>query len=255
MTLLILFVISMILLLYMWREAFQNRVVEMELSYEHFPSAFGELKLFFVSDIHRRVIAQEIIDKVKDKADFVVIGGDLTERGVPFTRTFENLRRLKEIGQVFFVWGNNDFEVHTQTFRKLLLDSGVIILENSSYLITATSGEKIHFIGIQEISLDLDDLDKALTGINQEDFKIVICHNPAIFKKIEREDNIALVLSGHTHGGQINFFGLGLFPVGRLYRTKKGDLLISNGYGTTSLPLRFWARAETHLITIKRKNI
>ena len=251
---LVLILIAFILLsilYYMNREAFRNQVVEKELYYEDFPPSYGELRIFFITDVHRRMIDEEVISQVKGRADFVLIGGDLTEQGVPYSRTFENLRRLSQIGKIIFIWGNNDYEVNQNELRKMIAEHGGIILDNDLLDIHAPTGEKIQIVGINEIAFGLDRLDLALEKTNPDAFKIVLCHNPKIFRQIKEEDRVQLVLSGHTHGGQINFFGLGLYPVGKHYRTRKGDLLISNGYGTTKLPLRLGAKAETHLLTIK----
>jgi hypothetical protein len=89
---------------------------------------------------------------------------------------------------------------------------------------------------------------------------ILAVHNPTYVNRIG-EAEIDLILSGHTHGGQITFFGL-WFPFfdlkyGHKYRTgiySLGDkiLLVSNGLGTTLLPLRFFARPEINVITLKR---
>lgn len=72
--------------------------------------------------------------------------------------------------------------------------------------------------------------------------------------KIQKHHHIGLVLSGHTHGGQIRLLGLGLKEKGSM-REIKDDMymLISNGYGTTGLPLRLSAPAQTHIITLTFK--
>ena len=61
------------------------------LEFSNFPKSFGKINLFFISDIHRRMISEKIIEQVQGKVDVVIIGGDLTERGVPFERVKENI--------------------------------------------------------------------------------------------------------------------------------------------------------------------
>lgn len=252
--LIIIFGIALILLiLYMWKEAYRNAVVELELQYNNFPLKQEELTIFFISDIHRRLISEKIIKQVKGRAQLVIIGGDLTEKGVPFDRTKENIQRLSQIAPVYFIWGNNDYEVNVSHFRQLLNNYNVKILENSFDYISKERSSKICLIGLNDISYKLDELEKTIQNVDQDAFKILVCHNPGVYSKIKATDRISLLLSGHTHGGQINFFGLSLYPKGRLYRKEKCDLLISNGYGTTGIPFRFYARAETHLLRIKRK--
>ena len=64
---------------------------------------------------------------------------------------------------------------------------------------------------------------------------------------------LSLLLSGHTHGGQIHLFGFSPYEKGRLKKENDLTVLISNGYGTTGVPLRLGAKAETHLISIENR--
>lgn len=248
------FILLVGLIIYMVKEAFSNRVIYKEITFSDFPETFGEVKLFFISDIHKRVISDHIIQEVqRSKADIVIIGGDLVEKGVPFERVKENLLKLKTLGDVLFVWGNNDYEVDYRYLDALLLDCGVKILDNTAAFFESEKGERLIFMGIDDISLKRDRFDLALADADiGEGFKILISHNPRIVSRIKSEHQIRLVLSGHTHGGQIHIFGYSPYEKGKLKRMEQTTLLISNGYGTTALPLRLGAKAETHLITLKK---
>lgn len=242
------------LLVYMWKMAFANNVLVQELDYDDFPEGFSSLSVFFISDIHRRVVTPEIISKVKGKADIVVIGGDLTEKGVPFSDTAKNLELLASIGPCYFVWGNNDYETDYHQLDSLLLDKKIKILDNTAVTFESSEGNgKIALIGVDEISGNRDRLDLAIGDAPSDGFRILVCHNPRITRKVKNEYHIKLILSGHTHGGQIRIFGWGLKEKGKLERTGKYDLLISNGYGTRKLPLRLGAPSETHLLILKPK--
>ncbi|MFS1518131.1 metallophosphoesterase [Bacillus sp. SCS-151] len=252
----IFFVITIILLgfliSYMFYEAFQNNVREITLEFNTFPASIDSFKMFFISDIHRRNIADEIINKVKGEVDCVVIGGDLMEKGVPFSRVKANLQKLKEVGPIYFVWGNNDYEVDYHHLDALLLDYGVKILDNTAETLESAQGEKVIMIGVDDMTYMRDRVDLALLDAEQDGFKILISHNPKIIQKITMEDDIKLILSGHTHGGQIRFLKWGLYEKGKLRKVDSTNILVSNGYGTTGLPLRLGAPSETHLITLKK---
>jgi len=239
------------LLIFMVREAFLNKVVEHELTFPDFPESFGKVTIFFISDIHRRVISDLIIQNVKGKADLVIIGGDLTEKGVSFPQVKENLLKLKQIGPVYFVWGNNDYEVDFRKLDAILLDMGIKVLDNTVVTFESALGDKLSILGVDDCSQERDRLDFALMDAEESSFKILVSHIPTITNKIKPEHNIRLVLSGHTHGGQIHIFGYSPFERGRLKKLGNTVLLISNGYGTTSVPLRLGAPAETHLLTLK----
>lgn len=243
---------GIILLIYMIREAFLNKVEEHELTFPDFPESFGKVTIFFISDIHRRVVSDLIIQKIKGKADFVIIGGDLTEKGVSFSQVKENLAKLKQIGPVYFVWGNNDYEVDFRKLDATFLDLGIKVLDNTAVTFESTKGDKISLLGVDDCGQERDRLDFALMDAEENSFKILASHFPEITDKILPEHNIRLVLSGHTHGGQIHILGYSPFEKGRIQKLENTILLISNGYGTTTVPLRLGAPAETHLITLKR---
>lgn len=248
----VLFIIGGSLLLFMLREAFLNDITEHELFFSDFPDTFGKVSLFFISDIHRRTISNKIINGVKGKADVVVIGGDLMEKGVPFERVKANLLKLKQIGPVYFVWGNNDYEVDYHQLDAILLEAGIKVLDNTAVTFESEQGEKLSLLGVDDLNQNRDRLDLALLDSEAASFKILASHYPSITNKVHPEHEIRLVLSGHTHGGQIHIFGYSPQKRGGIKKLRNTILLISNGYGTTSLPLRLGAPAETHLITLRK---
>lgn len=238
-----------VLFFYMLNEAFANRMKEDKLKFNEYPKEFGELTFFFISDIHRRKISEEIINRVKGRAEFVIIGGDLTEKGVPLTRVKDNLNQLKRIGPVYFIWGNNDYEVNTDRLLSVFHECGISIL-NNEILTLHKNGKSVAFIGIDDLLNSREPLKNILQDRKKNEFRILISHNPDIIHDIEKEQNISLVLSGHTHGGQIRIFGFGPYTLGGIKYINNTTLFISNGYGTRHLPLRLSAKSETHLITI-----
>ncbi|MDP4161842.1 MAG: metallophosphoesterase [Bacillota bacterium] len=243
------------LLIHMLIEAFSNKVVEQDLFFSDFPKSFGKVTLFFISDIHRRTVSDNMLKKVKGRADIVIIGGDIIEKGVPFNRVKENVKKLKEIGPVYFVWGNNDYEVDYHELDAILLENKVKILDNTAVTFESAEGEKLSLLGVDDLSLKRDRLDLSLQDAEDESFKILASHNPKITEKILSEHQISLVLSGHTHGGQIHIFGYSPHERGKTEVLKNTMVLISNGYGTTTIPLRLGAPAQCHLITLKTKDV
>jgi uncharacterized protein len=246
-------IVLVLLLLYMVKEAFANRVIYDVLEFSSFPKSFGKINLFFISDIHRRKISDKIIDQLQGKVDLVIIGGDLTESGVPFQRIKENILQLKKLGTVFFVWGNNDYEVNEPQLDAMLLHLDVKVLVNSSVLFESETGDRIFLVGVDDLSTKRADLEQALRDTDPNSFKIFVSHNPEFNRKIKPEHGINLMLSGHTHGGQIRLFGFGPYEKGTLKRENNQAILISNGYGTTGVPLRLGAKSETHLLTIQNE--
>ncbi|WP_019154331.1 metallophosphoesterase [Robertmurraya massiliosenegalensis] len=242
------------LITYMYKLAHSDHVLYQEITFPNFPDSLGEVKLFFISDLHRRVISEEIVKEVKGKVDIVIIGGDLLEKRVPIERVERNIKLLTEIGPTYFVWGNNDYEINPRLIDGLLLKYGVKILDNTAVSFESEEGERFVLLGTDDISRERDRLDLALQDSGKGGFKVLISHDPKIQHQLKEEDHISLVLSGHTHGGQIRIFGIGPYEIGKLKRLGETTILVSNGYGTTSLPLRLGASPETHVITLKKGN-
>ncbi|MGP4082170.1 metallophosphoesterase [Pseudalkalibacillus sp. R45] len=248
--------IGLLLLFYMWYEAHQIVVKNHELSLENFPESFNGLKVFFISDIHTRVIDDKLLDQLKEPIDIVVIGGDLMEKGVPFERVSKNLDQLSKIAPNYFVWGNNDYEVDFRNLDVLLREKGVTLLDNTCARFES-GDDTLTLIGVDDPTVERDDLDLAVSDADDSNtsFKILISHNPSVIEKVNNEHRIGFVLSGHTHGGQIRLFKWGIAERGGFKEYPHTKLFISNGFGYTKLPLRLCAPAESHVFTFYRKTL
>ncbi|MCM3730526.1 metallophosphoesterase [Fictibacillus nanhaiensis] len=238
---------AIILLLYMYTEAHRNRVSFEVIKMDKLPASFKNFKIFFISDLHKRVVTDIVLNQA-GKADIVIIGGDLVERGVQMDRVEANIRMLSEIGPVYFVWGNNDYDVDTNLLKQTLTDNGVSILDNSCISLERED-EMVDIAGVNDLSFRKDNVEDALMNCRSS-CRILISHNPDISRKIKPDYQIRLVLSGHTHGGQIRLGPLGIAKKGGWYDEGYYLLLVSNGFGATHLPLRFGAPCEAHLITL-----
>ena len=161
-----------------------------------------------------------------------------------------NIQKLREIAPVYFVWGNNDYEIEYHELDALLIENNVKVLDNTRVVFESELGEKICLLGIDDVGLERDRLDLALSDCKEEGFRILISHNPDIIKKMSGNEQISLVLSGHTHGGQIRLFPSEKYLKGGVYKHSNTTLFVSNGYGTTLFPLRFRAPSQTHIITL-----
>lgn len=238
-----------IFLLYMVIEAHRNIILRQTIKCPNLPHPFNGFTLYFISDIHRRKLSRRMLKRI-DGLDIVIIGGDIMERGVPFSRVGENLRRLSELRvPLFFVWGNHDLHVNRDMLIYLLNKYHVIRLENDAYVMHRNS-KTFNILGVEDATNDLDDLDAALSRA-KPGFRLLISHNPVITNKIKSYHDIPLVISGHTHGGQIRLLGWGIRESGGIKTKPFGKLVISCGYGTTRFPLRFGAPPDTLLIKLK----
>lgn len=240
------------LILYMLKEAFRNDVIFSSLAFPDLPAGFHGLKIFFISDIHRRTVSDSVIEKIAGEADYIMIGGDLCEKGVKSEKIYKNLQKLSSVAPVFFVWGNNDYEFGRRLLEPILTACRIYILENSAVQLKR-NGDALSVLGVDDPSLSRDKLELALKEAT-DDFCLLLSHSPEIISRLNDRNRktIRLILSGHTHGGQIRFFRWGIGEKGGWKHGYHYSVLVSNGYGTTRLPLRLGAPAETHLIELRK---
>jgi uncharacterized protein len=239
------------MLLRMLTNAFQKNVVHHKVSIMSRNRNKTKLKVFFISDIHRRKIDQKLIDKIDKDIDLIVIGGDLAEKGVPFSRIASNIQILSKLSQTCYVWGNNDREVGEREIRNIMRRYRVIILENENIPIPGHSSWGI--CGTEDPTSEKVDIEQTLRGIDEYEHILAICHQPKVLRELERNIRPAVstvMLAGHTHGGQIRIGRFGLLEKGSFKTNSNRTKLISNGYGTTKLPLRLGAPSECHVLTI-----
>ncbi|MFD2133243.1 metallophosphoesterase [Pseudogracilibacillus auburnensis] len=250
----ILFLFIMSLSVYMFYVAHNDTVTYEKISSHKITKNFSGFTIFFIADIHRRNIKNQTLHKITEQIDLVLIGGDLIERNVSFQKIRSNLKKLKKWNKpIYFVWGNNDYEIDTFTFIQLLKEENVVILEDT--LINIYKGtEKVQLIGFdyyKDINLqplfDWKEVD--------DSFTILLTHKPSSFYELEqaKKAQIDLVLAGHTHGGQIRIFGFGFYQKGGLKYHHGTNIFITEGYGYTLLPFRLQTKAECHVITLVHK--
>ncbi len=236
-----------LLILFMLIEGKRNRINISKLTFKTLPKSFDGYRLFFISDIHRRVIPSRLLKKVRKKVDLVIIGGDLCEKGVPLERIEKNIEHLTSLAPCLFVWGNNDAEVGEENIKKILKKYGVRELSNSTTYIKSEQ-DQVAVVGVDDLESDY-----IASSPPHNIFTILVCHFPEVVDHLPDCHPFSIILSGHTHGGQIRLFGLGIAKKGQFIHRPSYIQLISNGYGTTGIPMRLGAPSETHIIHIKRK--
>ncbi|MEI5907161.1 metallophosphoesterase [Bacillus spongiae] len=247
-----LFILAGGVFIHMVQVAFENNIKHHHFTVDSFPEGSPPFRMFFISDIHRRTIDESVISKVDEaNIDLVVIGGDLTEKGVPLNRIEQNLRLLKRLGPVLFVWGNNDYRANAQKVEQLLIKMDVLILKNTSIEWKLSDGE-VTLIGVDDLQYGQVDWRQSLRYVKVNRCNILISHNPDAVSFIRKEQGIDLLLSGHTHGGQIRVGPLGIYRIGQVYHLPQTKLLVSNGYGTRRIPMRLGAKPEVHVITVSK---
>ena len=245
------------------------------------------LKIAVVADLHAcdpwmseaRIAA--IVDLANaQQADLIVLLGDyvcthrfVTAYVAPAAWAAQLGRLRAELG-VYSILGNHDWwsaaiptdpPDDARSTRRALQGAGIPVLENHVVKLSLR-GRPFWLIGLgDQIAHRLasgirgeDDLKSAMRQINDAAPAILLAHEPFIFPRVP--DRIALTLSGHTHGGQINFpyFGTPFAPewghdeqlIYGHYRRGARDIIVSGGLGTSYAPIRFLRPPEVVVVTL-----
>ncbi|WP_379968564.1 metallophosphoesterase [Ectobacillus sp. sgz5001026] len=233
--------LGFIMVCYQYKAAQKVIIRKQNIICEDFPNSFGEITIFYISDIRRCLVSTSIVEQAIGIADFVVIGGNVTDKGVPLERVSQNIERLRKIGPIYFVWGEKDYEGNAHDLDALLHDYNVTILDNTRAVFESNSGELLILLGVDDVSIGRDRLDLALSDAEEAGFRILACHDSSIVNKVTADNHISLILSGYTKnpsfGGGINMLDC----------TK---LFCSNGYRSSYFPYRY-PSSEVCLLTIK----
>ena len=250
---------------YMLWEARGLTITEEEVVLERLPSSFDGVRLFFITDFHRRMLTQQHMSQLEqhEKAELVLVGGDMIERGVPLEQCLYNMSCLRQYAPVIAVHGNHDYKVDIRKLDDDLRDIGVKLLDNEAMRLEQ-SGEFIWIAGWDDFSSGRTDIRLAMSEPRGEPHcTIVLTHDPLSLRGVDVKD-IDLVLSGHTHGGQICVPGYGPLRTGKFYRkylagwydfqdeaNRRTKLFISRGFGTSHLPFRLNSKPEAHFIILR----
>jgi predicted MPP superfamily phosphohydrolase len=176
------------------------------------------------------------------------------------------LGKLRAPLGVYSVLGNHDWWTDNWAVRDGLVNAGIPVLENRAVKIDK-DGRRFWIAGLgDQLSIHVgrgqyrgvDDLPGTLKQTMADaDPVILLAHEPDIFVKVP--DRVALMLSGHTHGGQVRVPGLGrpIIPSAYGQRFAYGhiveggrNLVVSSGLGMTGVPVRFGVPPEIAIITL-----
>lgn len=231
------------------------------------PEDFAGLRLVQLSDIHHGLYTRlEVVEQAVELAnrlepDVVALTGDFVTNSRsyigPVART---LGRLQARLGVFAVLGNHDHRVGADAVTAALEHHGVPVLRNR-HVRLRRNGSSLIVAGVDDVGYGEDDLRLALLGADPDSPAVLLCHNPALLP-LAAVHGVDLVLSGHTHGGQVDAPRLRSFM--RLrglrvpWRFRHGwdqvgatQIYISRGIGTVVLPLRLRCPAEIPVLRLQ----
>lgn len=226
------------------------------------PTELDGYSIAFITDTH--TVSEEKLQAVVDvlngeNIDLLLLGGDYSSsvEGLGTEPTLRILSEVKATDGIYGVEGNHDR--HDRAFA-IMEEHGIRPLDNEG--LTLRPG--LYLGGVQDLWNRTPDAQAALSGAQEEDFAILLCHNPdyTMTGECNRAD---LAFSGHTHGGQITFFGvfaprLHMRPYITAYGQRfmdgwcKGaedlDVYVSHGLGTFVSVPRIFATPQVVIVTL-----
>ncbi len=177
-----------------------------------------DLRIVFMSDIHYGAVADysyllECVNTVNDyKPQLFILGGDIADENTTKAELYELFELLGKVQSKYgsyLVLGNHDLAAYSaspnysyEEFVQAAEDSGITVLEDEAKM--AMPG--IYIVGRKDRSTPRKSITELTEGIDEKDFVILVDHQPVEYGEAARAGT-DLLLSGHTHGGQI-------FPVG-----------------------------------------
>lgn len=254
--------------------SWQLYLVENDVTSEKLPRALHGLKIAYASDIHFGALLKEerVIDLAERlnalEADIILLGGDYGEDAAHTLEFFRLLPPLKAKLAVCGVIGNHDrAEATAEELIDAMETCGITPLVNST-LTLEMDGKKLCICATDDLSHGDPAFNEVKEQVFGADYVIYAPHSPDALEAAREEGADGfydLVVCGHTHGGQVAVFGFAPYT-SSLYGARYGNLylsgeieeddgtqiIISNGVGTTWMPVRFGAPPQYHLITLRR---
>jgi len=232
------------------------------------PEEIKNFKIAQISDLHIGMLylnqawLEKVVDKINEQnPDIVAITGDLVEGDFfEISKMLEPLKKIKANCGVFYITGNHEY-IHPGDWEQCLQNFGITSLHNENKIIefkpsvgVATGVvQKILIAGIPDRMVPRfhrhlkSDPDLALRSVENTTYKILLAHEPSSIFDIKNE-TCDLMLTGHTHGGQIFPFHLGVRLVQPMVSgfKKFGQILVFNHQGTGfwGPPMRWFSRSE-----------
>ena len=234
------------------------RYVEIEFHAENWPAELDGYRIAFMTDMHviadedMRAVAAELSER---DLDLLLLGGDFSMFHEHYRGTVREIAQTRTTDGIFGVDGNHDN--YKQLFAAYEAH-GITPLDNSGVHIR----DGFYLAGVQDMWLRNPDISEAVQGADADDFVLLLSHNPDVVM-VQATDGVDFVLAGHTHGGQISFFGFPMyllrgsitrygtrFGYGFAYSADGVPVFVSRGIGVYYFIPRIFARPEVVIFTM-----
>ena len=252
---------------YVFIEPHMLQVKEYTVRSSDIPEEFENLKIVLLTDVHHNDFlslarVEDVVARVNAmRPDLILMGGDYVSHDPKYIPpVFQALGGLAAPLGVYGVLGNHDHWADAGMCRDEAQKNGIKLIDNTMLWVEKV-GARIALAGVGDLDEDVCDISPVEKEAAAEDFVVLLSHNPDYIELLA-SDKVDLMLSGHTHGGQVTFFGLfalmlpsrygGKYCTG-VYHKEDTELIVSNGIGVSVLPIRFCAPPQIVEVTLQRE--
>jgi predicted MPP superfamily phosphohydrolase len=243
-------------------EANSLSLERVEIKLARLPKKLDGLRVIHLSDIHHSPftsldhISRAVKVANRIKPDLFVLTGDYvsheTEYIGPVAKVLGELS--SEMG-TYACLGNHDHWTDAGLVMRHFTDAGINVLVNEG-LRVESRGAAFWLAGVDDYMVGKTDVPSAMRGSFPDEMKLLLAHNPLIFRQSVRH-GIDLTLSGHTHGGQVKLRDASKKLLRRrrlsagLHGRKDSQIYITRGIGTVVLPVRYQCPPEISLLELR----
>ena len=248
-------------------EPYNYWISETDVFIRDLPERFEGFRITQLTDIHHSSIlplaeVRRVVELAqRTRPDLFVLTGDYTTSYRRFIEPCaEALGPLNAPEGVWAVLGNHDHYTDPELTTRALQRNRITVLDNLNTTLRR-GPDALQLSGIDDWTWNAVDWRRAFYGLNPKTPSILLSHQPRVLD-FEQTRNVSLILSGHTHGGQINLPLVGAparfatkdlkYDRG-LFRRGESQLYVSSGTGVIGLPLRFGVRPEIAVLRLRRR--
>lgn len=247
-------------------EANSLSLERVEIVLPRLPKKLEGFKIIHLSDIHHSPftglehISRAIKIANRLRPDMFVLTGDYVSHEsrfiAPVAKVLGELR--SEFG-TFACLGNHDHWTDPEMVAERFREHGISMLINEGRRFEAR-GASFWLAGVDDHMVGKTDLPAALHGSFPDELKLLLAHNPIIFRQAVRA-GIDLTLSGHTHGGQVKLRTTPKHLIRRrklssgLHKRRNSQIYITRGLGTVVLPIRYQCPPEISVLELRSSDL
>ncbi len=249
-------------------DPYHYRISETDVFIRNLPERFEGFRITQLTDIHHsRILGIDEIRRMVSLAqqtepDMFVLTGDYTTSYRRFIEPVaEALAPLHAPEGVWAVLGNHDHYTDPELTTRALRRRGIEVMDNFHSTIQR-GPDSLQLSGIDDWTWNAVDWTRAFAGLKPGTPTVLLSHQPSVLD-LPQTQSVSLILSGHTHGGQLRLplvgaparfatthlkYDRGLFSRGET------QLYVSSGTGVIGLPLRLGVRPEIAVLKLKSRN-